>query len=86
MKTYSNMNQQIVALLRLDSESPQCLYAAQRIEELEHFEKVLAELEAWLEAERLECETWKRGRAIGKTYWLFLKRMIDKIKELKEKK
>ena len=55
------------------------------IEELERTGSVLAELEAWLEAERLECETWKRGRAIGKTYWLFLKRMIDKIKELKEK-
>ena len=33
--TYPEMNAQIVSLLRIDTDSPLCLYAAKRIEELE---------------------------------------------------
>ena len=35
VKTYPEMNAQIVSMLRIDDENPICLYAAKRIEELE---------------------------------------------------
>ena len=35
IKTYPEMNAQIVSLLRIADDSPACLYAAKRIEELE---------------------------------------------------
>lgn len=40
IKTYPEMNAQIISLLRL-SEDPICLYAAQRIEELEADQKTV---------------------------------------------
>lgn len=35
IRTYPEMNNRIVSFLRMDDENPVCLYAAERIEELE---------------------------------------------------